>query len=87
MSIITVVLISIAFLLTNGQHNPHFKQNRRAIVQLFEWKFVDVANECETFLSKHNFAGVQVKFSLVKLVNYFIEGTAIRYHRLTRMLS
>ncbi|XP_037031656.1 alpha-amylase 2-like isoform X2 [Bradysia coprophila] len=55
-----IILLSFAFIRTNGQHNPNFKHNRRAIVQLFEWKFADVANECETFLGKHNFGGVQV---------------------------
>lgn len=64
-----VVLISVAFRLINGQHNPNFKHNRRAIVQLFEWKFVDIAHECETFLGKNNFAGVQVKFSAVEVKN------------------
>ncbi|KAG4066490.1 hypothetical protein HA402_007126 [Bradysia odoriphaga] len=55
-----IFLLSFAFIRTNGQHNPNFKHNRRAIVQLFEWKFADVANECETFLGKNNFGGVQV---------------------------
>ncbi len=60
-----IVLISVTFLLVNGQHNPNFKDDRRAIVQLFEWKFVDIAHECETFLSKNHFAGVQVKSFVV----------------------
>lgn len=59
-----IVLISVV-VLTNAQHNPNFKHNRRAIVQLFEWKFTDIANECETFLGKNNFAGVQVKLFYV----------------------
>lgn len=64
-----VVLISGAFLLVNCQHNPNFNLNRRAIVQLFEWKFVDIAHECETFLGKNNFAGVQVKLSALRVKN------------------
>lgn len=56
-----IILLSYALLVINGQHNPNFKNKRRAIVQLFEWKFADVANECETFLKEHNFGGVQVR--------------------------
>uniref|UniRef100_A0A0A9XYF7 Alpha-amylase n=1 Tax=Lygus hesperus TaxID=30085 RepID=A0A0A9XYF7_LYGHE len=29
-------------------------------VQLMEWRFEDIANECETFLSKNGYTGVQV---------------------------
>lgn len=41
-------------------HNPHYKTNRSVIVHLFEWKFTDIANECETFLAPNGFGGVQV---------------------------
>jgi len=30
------------------------------MVHLFEWKWADIANECETFLAPNGFAGVQV---------------------------
>ena len=30
------------------------------IVHLFEWKWTDIAQECERFLSKKGFCGVQV---------------------------
>lgn len=58
-----VVFISLAFFVIYAQHNPNFKYPRRAIVQLFEWKFVDIARECETFLGPNNFGGVQVKLT------------------------
>lgn len=46
---------------SNIQHNnPHFVQGRSAIVHLFEWKWLDVANECENFLAPNGFGGVQV---------------------------
>lgn len=35
-------------------------QSRTAFVQLFEWKWTDVARECETFLGPKGFAAVQV---------------------------
>lgn len=34
--------------------------NKQTIVHLFEWKWKDVANECETFLSKYGYGAVQV---------------------------
>lgn len=46
--------------LSNGHHNPHYKANRSVIVHLFEWKFNDIANECELFLAPNGFGGVQV---------------------------
>lgn len=44
----------------NYNHRPHFVGNRSVIVQLFEWKFVDIATECRTFLGPQGYAGVQV---------------------------
>ncbi|XP_011187201.1 uncharacterized protein LOC105215124 [Zeugodacus cucurbitae] len=38
----------------------YFLPNRTGIVQLFEWKFADIARECEEFLGPHGYAGVQV---------------------------
>ena len=37
--------------------------NRSAIVHLFEWKWLDIAKECEEFLAPHGYAGVQVTVS------------------------
>lgn len=84
--ICNIILISVVVSLSNGQHNPNFKHNRRAIVQLFEWKFDDIANECETFLGKNNFAGVQVRFcfrlgKVHQMYYSFIHGIPIRYHQ------
>jgi alpha-amylase len=33
---------------------------RSGMVHLFEWKWADIANECENFLAPRGFAGVQV---------------------------
>jgi len=52
------VILTISSVYT--QHNPHFWGNRDAIVHLFEWKWDDVAAECERFLAPNGFAGVQV---------------------------
>ena len=43
-------------------HEPHCVDNRHAIVHLFEWKWSDVAAECERFLGPMGFCGVQVTF-------------------------
>ncbi|XP_077291632.1 alpha-amylase A-like [Arctopsyche grandis] len=40
--------------------NPHFVGNRTTIVHLFEWKWNDIALECENFLGPRGFGGVQV---------------------------
>lgn len=57
-----ILIVFVAFTkVAISQHNPNFFPNRSGIVHLFEWKFNDIARECETYLSPHGFAGVQVK--------------------------
>uniref|UniRef100_A0A0N4ZJ63 Alpha-amylase n=1 Tax=Parastrongyloides trichosuri TaxID=131310 RepID=A0A0N4ZJ63_PARTI len=34
--------------------------DKQVIVHLFEWKWTDIANECETFLSKYGYGAVQI---------------------------
>lgn len=43
-----------------AQHNPHFVNNREGIVHLFEWRWADIAAECERFLGPAGYGGVQV---------------------------
>lgn len=43
-----------------AQHNPNNWPDRQVMVHLFEWKWEDVAAECERFLAPKGFAGVQV---------------------------
>ncbi|CAK9827439.1 Alpha-amylase-related protein [Anthophora retusa] len=40
--------------------DPHFVPGHDVIVHLFEWKWNDIANECERFLGPNGFGGVQV---------------------------
>lgn len=42
-----------------GQYDPHFIGNRQGIVHLFEWKWLDIAEECENFLGPKGYGGVQ----------------------------
>jgi len=39
--------------------DPHCTGNRHGIVHLFEWKWSDIARECETFLGPMGYCGVQ----------------------------
>lgn len=57
-----VVSAAVAIVGAGSPYNdPHFASaNRSVIVQLFEWKFSDVAKECEHFLGPNGFGGVQV---------------------------
>lgn len=43
-----------------AQKNPNYQPGRTGMVHLFEWKWKDVALECERFLGPRGFAGVQV---------------------------
>lgn len=45
---------------SNAQFNPNFWGGRSGIVHLFEWKWNDIARECENFLAPNGFAGVQI---------------------------
>jgi alpha-amylase len=56
----TLTILLAVFVLSNAQFNPHWWSGRSAMVHLFEWKWADIANECETFLAPNGFAGVQV---------------------------
>ncbi|XP_012219815.1 alpha-amylase 2 [Linepithema humile] len=43
-----------------AQKDPHYVDDRTTMVHLFEWKFSDIAKECEDFLGPMGYAGVQV---------------------------
>ncbi|XP_053676132.1 alpha-amylase I-like [Anopheles nili] len=43
-----------------NRHDPHFYPGRHVMVHLFEWKFEDIATECERVLGPGGFGGVQV---------------------------
>jgi alpha-amylase len=51
-----VSLIAVA----NAQFNTHQWGGRSGMVHLFEWKWGDIARECESFLAPNGFAGVQI---------------------------
>lgn len=63
----TSILIPILLLIHQQVNNVYINNNdpmheasRAGIVHLFEWKFDDIANECESFLAPNGYAAVQV---------------------------
>ncbi|KAK7482695.1 hypothetical protein BaRGS_00026104, partial [Batillaria attramentaria] len=41
-------------------HEPNCAPGRSAITHLFEWRWDDIARECETFLGPYGYCGVQI---------------------------
>ncbi|CAH0553098.1 unnamed protein product [Brassicogethes aeneus] len=48
------------FVIASTQWDAHFANGRTSIVHLFEWKWSDIAAECERFLGPKGFGGVQI---------------------------
>lgn len=40
--------------------DPHFAEGHEGIVHLFEWRWLDIADECERFLAPKGYGGVQI---------------------------
>lgn len=55
--------------LSLAQFDPNTKDGRTAIVHLFEWRWTDIAAECERYLGPNGFGGVQVFFKHIIVVN------------------
>ncbi|XP_076259627.1 alpha-amylase-like [Rhynchophorus ferrugineus] len=55
-----LLVLTVCFAVAISQKDPHFWDGRNTIVHLFEWKWSDVAAECENFLSQKGYGGVQV---------------------------
>jgi hypothetical protein len=53
------ILLALATL-ASGQWDPHWTTGRSAMVHLFEWKWSDIARECEDYLAPNGFGGVQI---------------------------
>uniref|UniRef100_A0A3Q2E6Z4 alpha-amylase n=1 Tax=Cyprinodon variegatus TaxID=28743 RepID=A0A3Q2E6Z4_CYPVA len=54
-----LVILTMLFGFGVMQHNPNFQHGRTTIVQLFEWRWSDIAAECERFLAPKGFGGIQ----------------------------
>ena len=56
----TVLLLAAGWInLAVGQYNPNC-DGKQVIVHLFEWKWTDIAAECERFLGPAGYCGFQV---------------------------
>lgn len=62
LNISTIIIFIIVVIIGNVycQYDPHFSNNHSTIVHLFEWKWNDIADECERFLAPKGYGGVQV---------------------------
>lgn len=48
------IILTFAFVtITLSQKDQNFEPGRKGIVHLFEWKWSDIALECERFLAPH----------------------------------
>ncbi|XP_048801424.1 pancreatic alpha-amylase isoform X2 [Lagopus muta] len=55
-----VLLLLAAVGLCWAQYDPNTQTGRTSIVHLFEWRWDDIALECERYLAPYGFGGVQV---------------------------
>ncbi|XP_055915746.1 alpha-amylase A-like [Eupeodes corollae] len=60
MKLLIIIAILRCFAFSVGQFEANSKANGKAIVHMFEWKWNDIAAECENFLGPKGFGGVQV---------------------------
>ena len=71
-----------------SNHASNCEGNRRAIVHLFEWKWTDIAAECERFLGPRGYCGVQVEFdSAWLLVSVLEQSSAEGYKTVDKVES
>lgn len=63
------VVYALAILSAAVAHNrPHYAPGHDGMVHLFEWKWSDIAMECERFLGPMGFGGVQVRSGTPEVV-------------------
>ncbi|XP_019541465.2 alpha-amylase B-like [Aedes albopictus] len=56
----SLLALALACGLVSAQFDTHQWAGRSGIVHLFEWRWNDIADECERFLAPRGYAGVQV---------------------------
>lgn len=62
-TLLSLLLVAVCLRWTEGTSSyshPHFVGNRSVITHLMEWKYEDIAAECERFLGPHGYGGVQL---------------------------
>jgi alpha-amylase len=59
MLILTVLIVTLSSQSSGFLFEPNC-DGKQVMVHLFEWKWTDIAAECERYLGPNNFCGVQV---------------------------
>lgn len=62
MSTVRAILVALLGVCANAQFSPNCANGRdgKVMVHLFEWKWTDIAAECERYLGPKGFCGIQV---------------------------
>ncbi len=55
-----IVITTCKPTLTSPYSNPYVLLDRSTMINLFEWKWTDIASECERFLAPKGYAAVQI---------------------------
>lgn len=55
-----LILLCIVTTVTLGFKDENYASGRSTMIHLFEWKWTDIAAECERFLGPKGYGGVQV---------------------------
>lgn len=58
--LLSVQINFISIICFDKYDNPHFVDDRTTLVELWEWRFDEVAKECESFLGPYGYGGVLV---------------------------
>lgn len=76
------------FILSSAQFNTNQWAGKSGIVHLFEWKWTDIARECENFLAPNGYGGVQIsppnENSVIKNRPWWERYQPISYRLVTR---
>lgn len=64
---IRVAILLLGLGLALGYKNPYYAPGHSTMVHLFEWKWDDIADECERFLGPRGFGGIQVHYEIFSL--------------------
>ena len=71
--IVTAKMLSVWFLAlvasSLAQQDPVIQRDRAGVVQLFEWHYETIADECEKFLGPMKYGAVQVRSFLTDDLN------------------
>jgi alpha-amylase len=60
-----LAVLVVALAAVNAQWDLNTVPGHSVMVHLFEWKWADIAAECENFLGPNGFGGVQVLFTFI----------------------